>query len=370
MKIRRNILFNPGPATTTDSVKKALLVPDICPREKDFTQLTDSIRQDLIKVVHGGKDYVCVLLTGSGTAAMDACINSVVPAEGKIAIINNGAYGKRMVDIAKAYGLKTVEIKSSSHQKLDVTYVERAIQSDSKICCLAMVHHETTTGLLNPLEAIGKLAKKYGCVFLVDAISSYAGIPIDLRKAQVDFLMSTSNKCIQGMPGVAFVICRRKKLEALKDNPKRSYYLNLYEEYLYYKKTGETRFTPPVQVLYALRQAINEYLKEGADGRYNRYTENWKALREGIERLGFQSLLNKEDESHILMTIVEPVHPKYDFNRMHDLLYQKGFTIYPGKIEQRTFRLANMGDIHLRDIKNFLRALEQTLNVMGVQLRK
>ncbi len=369
MKIQRNILFNPGPATTTDSVKKALLVPDICPREKEFTRMTDSIRRDLVKIVHGDKNYVCVLLAGSGTAVMDACINSVVPAKGKIAIINNGAYGKRMVDIAKSYGLKLVDITSSSHERLDLHRVEQALKADPAIRYLAMVHHETTTGILNPLEDLGRLAKKYRCVFIVDAISSYAGIPIDIKKAQVDFLMSTSNKCIQGMPGVAFVICRQKEFEVLKDNPKRSYYLNLHEEYSYFKKTGETRFTPPVQVLYALRQAINEYFKEGSAGRYKRYTDNWKTLREGLERLGFQMLLKKEDESHILMTVVEPKHPNYNFNKMHDLLYKKGFTIYPGKIEQNTFRLANMGDIDSRDIKYFLTELERVLSAMGVRLK-
>ncbi len=369
MRIQRNILFNPGPATTTDSVKHALVVPDICPREKEFAQLADSIRLDLVKVVQGGKDYVCVLLAGSGTAAMDACINSVVPAQGKIAIINNGAYGKRLIDIARAYGLIYVEIASSSHEQIDLHRIENVLKADPTISCLAMVHHETTTGLLNPLNDIGDIAKKYNCVFIVDAISSYAGIPIDIRKANVDFLMSTSNKCIQGMPGAAFVICREQKLEALKNNPRRSFYLCLYDEYAYFKKTGETRFTPPVQVLYALRQAIDEFFKEGIKGRYQRYTENWKTLRSGLEDLGFELLLKKEDESHILLTVVEPYHPKYDFNTMHDLLYKKGFTIYPGKIEQKTFRLANMGAIDSRDVKKFLKELKSVLKKMGVVLK-
>ncbi len=370
MKVRRNILLNPGPATTSDSVKKALIVADICPREKEFVKVVDGVRLDLVKIVKGDGQYACILLAGSGTAAMDACINSVAPPKSRIAIINNGAYGKRLIDIAKSYSLDYVEIQSAWEKPLDPSVVEAVLKNDPSIRCLAMVHHETTTGLLNPLKEVGAIAKNYNCTFIVDAISSFAGIPIDIKKCHVDFLISTANKCIQGMPGLAFIICHQPELAKIRNYPRRSFYLSLFDEYSYYQKTGETRFTPPVQVVYALRQAIKEYSKEGATGRYKRYTANWKVLRDGLERMGFKFLLRKEDESHILMTMMEPNHPKYNFDKMHDLLYKKGFTIYPGKIGQlKTFRLANMGDINPADIKRFLQELKNVLKKMEVYLK-
>lgn len=367
--IKRNILLNPGPATTTDSVKYAQVIPDICPRENEFTELMNSIRRDLVKIARGGDDYACILFAGSGTAAMDACISSAVRPAAKIAIVNNGAYGQRMIDIARAYRIPYCEIKFALGQIPVLKTVEAALRKDDSIKYLAMVHHETTTGILNPIRNFGCLAKKHNLVFIVDTISSFAGIPIDVKKCNIDFMFSTSNKCIQGIPAIAFIICRKSQLEKIRDYPKRSFYLDLYKQYEFFEKTGQMQFTAPVQALYALRQAIDEFFKEGAKNRYNRYTQNWKILREGLEVLGFRFLLDKKYESHILTTVLEPRHPRYDFDRMHDLLYKKGFTIYPGKVgRKKTFRLANMGAIDSRDIRFFLKALRQTLDKMGVEV--
>ncbi len=362
LKVKRNILLNPGPATTTDSVKRALVAPDICPREKEFCEVVREIRIDLVKIAHGDDSYTCVLFAGSGTSVMDAAINSVTPPAKKIAIINNGAYGERMVKIAQAYNLDYVEIKYEFGAKINPSQVAEILKKDKDIACLAMVHHETTTGLLNPVKEIGKIVKENNCVFIVDTISSFAGIPIDIKDWQIDFMMSTSNKCIQGMAGVAFIICKKSELEKLKDYPRRSFYLNLYDQYLYFEKTGQSQFTPPVQILYALKQAIKEYFAEGGENRYQRYTENWKVLRQGLLDLGFKLFHEPEDESHILLTVYEPELPGYNFEAMHDYLYARGFTIYPGKIgNKNTFRLANMGEINTKDIKKFLKALASYL---------
>lgn len=362
-RIKRNILLNPGPATTTDSVKWALVVPDICPREKEFCEVVREIRTDLVKIAGGDETYTCVLFAGSGTSVMDAAINSVVPPGKKIVIINNGAYGERMVKIAQAYNLDLVEIKYEPGAKIDLAEVSETLKNDRQIACLAMVHHETTTGLLNPIKEVGKIVKENGCTFIVDTISSFAGIPIDIKDCQIDFMMSTSNKCIQGMAGVAFIICKKDELDKLKDYPPRSFYLNLYNQYQYFEQTGQSQFTPPVQILYALRQAIKEYFAEGGVNRYRRYTENWKVLRQGLLDLGFKLFHQAEDESHILLTVYDPELPGYSFEAMHDYLYERGFTIYPGKIgNKNTFRIANMGAINAKDIKRFLKVLKTYLD--------
>lgn len=360
--IKRNILLNPGPATTTDTVKKAMVVPDICPREKEFGAVLGSIRRNLTVIAKGDSNYTTVLFAGSGTAVMDSVINSVVPPGKKIAVIINGAYGVRMANIAKTYRISCVKISFEFGEKIDISRVENILKTDKEIKCVAVVHHETTTGILNPIKEIGQLVRKYNLTYIVDAISSYAGVPIDVKKYSIDFLMSTSNKCIQGMPGVAFVICNKNELEKIKNYTPRSFYLNLYNQYKYLKENNQTPFTPPVQVLYALKQAIKEYFDEGGQNRFKRYTDNWKILRRGLLKLGFKLLHKEEDESHILLTVIEPDDEKFNFDVLHDYLYKRGFTIYPGKIgSKNTFRLANMGAINTKDIKKFLEVLSKAL---------
>jgi 2-aminoethylphosphonate aminotransferase len=368
-KIERKILLNPGPATTTDSVKYSLVVPDICPREKEFADVMAEVSKDLVKIVNGGDDFAAVLFGGSGTAAMDSVINSVVPVNSKILIIINGAYGERFAQIAQSYNIDYTVVNFPWSTKIDLKKIEDTLQNDPSICCAAIVHHETTTGILNPIADVGNLVKKYNCTYIVDAISSYAGIPIDIRKTKADFLLSTSNKCIQGMAGLAFIICKKSALEAIKNYRKRSYYLDLYNQYEYIKKTGQTPFTPPVQIMYSLKQAIKEYFLEGGEQRYQRYSKNWIALRSALKELGFKFFLNEKDESHILLTVLEPESTNYNFDKMHDYLYDRGFTIYPGKIQQKTFRLATMGAIFPEDICSFISHLKAYLNENKIILK-
>jgi len=368
--IKRNILLNPGPATTTDSVKMAMVVPDICPREQDFVNIMSEVMAGLLRVVGADEEYDCVIFAGSGTAIMDSVINSVVPLQGKLLIINNGAYGERIVNIAAAYNIEYVELEFPWTEQPELSLIEETLKRDISITHIALVHHETTTGLLNPLKDIGAISHAFGKSLICDAISSFAGIPINIGENNIDYLMSTSNKCIQGMAGCSFAICKNSEIIKSQNIPKRSFYLNLYNQHKYFQKQGEMQFTPPVQVMYALKQAISEYFEEGGTERYKRYCKNWDILTEGLTRMGFDLLLGKELQSKLLVTVIEPEHEKYNFYLMHDLLYKRSFTIYPGKIGNfNTFRIAVMGAIDSQDIKRFLNALREVLHIMNVDLQ-
>ena len=243
-EIKRNVLLNPGPATTTDSVKLAQAVTDICPREKEFGDLMEFCATEISRFVGDPELYPTVLFGGSGTATVEAILSSVVPEDGKILIIDNGAYGKRMRQITSVYKIDTVVVESSSIVPLDLAEIESTIKNNAGLTHLAMIHHETTTGLLNDITAVGKLCKQYGISFIVDSMSGFAAIPVDMKAMNIDYLAASSNKNIQGMAGIGFAICDRKVLESTSDIPMRNLYLNLYAQYAYFEKTHQTRFTP------------------------------------------------------------------------------------------------------------------------------
>ncbi|NOQ22966.1 MAG: 2-aminoethylphosphonate--pyruvate transaminase [Candidatus Aegiribacteria sp.] len=367
-KIKRNILLNPGPATTTDTVKYAQVVPDICPREKEFGDIVRELTRDLVKIVHGEDNYDCILFGGSGTSGVEAVISSVVPADKKILVVSNGAYGTRMAAIAASYGIGTINYRIPYGDYPDIAAVEELIsQNRNSISHMGIVHHETTTGMLNPVEDFLALARRYGIELIVDTISSYAGIPIDLRINDYDYIVSTANKNIQGMAGVSFVICKNSLLNG-RAPAGRSYYLNLYQQYAFLKNSGQMQFTPPVQVIYALYQAVKEYFLEGAENRFKRYRENWQILINGLLEMGFKLLLPLEHQSGLLTAILDPQDKNYHFNEMHDYLYHRGYTIYPGKgAKESTFRIANIGEIYSTDIKDFLNNLKSYLNQYDIR---
>ena len=291
----RKLLFNPGPATTTDSVKLAQVVSDICPREDEFKKLTENIRSDLLKIINAKDDeYMTVMFCGSGTSIMESVISSVVGYEEQLLIIINGAYGRRIQQIAEVHSIESVIVEFKHWEPIDFKKVELVLEQNKKIGTIAMVHHETTSGILNSIEEFSNLSCKYNKISILDAISSYAGLNINIQNTPIDFLLSTSNKCIQGMPGISFSVCNKKKLEILSFIKPRSYYLSLYDEYINVDKNGESRFTPPVQVLYALRKAIDEYFTEGAQNRFIRYQNNMKLLRQGLSNLGFHFLVDQK----------------------------------------------------------------------------
>lgn len=359
----RKLLFNPGPSTTTQNVKLSQVVSDICPREKDFIKLTNNLRKDLLKIVNkNNNDYTSVLFGGSGTAAMEATISSVVDRESSLLIIINGAYGKRMESIAKLHSIDYVTIEYKWGKSINFEEVERAIINNSRIRYIAMVHHETTTGILNDIQKFSNIGRKYNKKLIIDTISSFAGIEINLKKTPIDYLMSTSNKCIQGMAGISFVIFKKDEIPHLEKIKPRSYYLSLYDEYMNVKSSGESRFTPPVQVAYALRSAIDEFFNEGLMNRYERYKHNYSLLREGLSQLGFKFLLNAKDEAGILLAIKQPTNLNYSFTDLHDYLFEHNITIYPGKItDNDTFRLSIIGDLYEKDIDFLIKKLNSFL---------
>lgn len=366
MKTERKILLNPGPATTSETVKQALVVNDICPREKEFGQLLDSIKDDLVKVVHGGEEYTSVIYAASGTGAMEAVVTSAVPKGKKLLVIENGAYGTRMINIAKTYNIETVCYQVGFGDYPEVSSIEKILTDDSDISHVAVIHHETTTGILNPVQEICDIAHKYNAEVIVDAMSSYAGIPIDIKEWGAEYLISSSNKCIQGMAGMAFVIFKKDLLDKIKGN-KRSYYFDVYSQYAGFDKTGQMQFTPPVQVVYALRQAMNEYFEETEQGRWKRYSNNWNILYKELEALGFKFLLSEAHQSKILLAIIDPIDSKYDFNDMHDYLYERGYTIYPGKgAKESTFRLSILGDLYEEDVRSFMAVLKGYVTENGI----
>lgn len=369
-KVGRNVLLNPGPATTTDTVKNAMVVEDICPREKEFGDLVESIRKDLVRIVHGEDLYETVLFASSGTGAIEACLTSVVPGESSVLIINNGAYGLRMRQICDSFGVNHIDYDIEWGYPVDISKLESFLnQYKGKISHLALVHHETTVGIINSIEEISGLANKYQVELIVDAMSSFAGIPIDVRKSKIHYLVSSANKCIQGMAGISFVICNKESLERTKEYKRRSFYFNLFDNYLFFSKNKQMQFTPPVQIIYALRQAINEYFLETEEGRSNRYSELYETLRSGLAKLGFKFLVDDKFHAKILTAIVEPEDKNYSFVEMHDYLYERGFTIYPGKgAKQNTFRLANMGEIYKDDITRFLDLLADYIKLKNIKL--
>jgi 2-aminoethylphosphonate-pyruvate transaminase len=366
--IIRNVLLNPGPATTTDTVKYAQIVPDICPREKEFGEVMEFISEELTMLVADPDDYTTVLFGGSGTAAVESILSSAMD-QGTVVIINNGAYGKRMCQIASAYRLGYLEFNSPADEAVDLGFLEKVFQNDSQnISHLAMVHCETTTGLLNDIHSVGQLCKRYGIQLIVDAISSFGAIPIDMKKMNISYLAASSNKNLQGMAGVSFVIANKKLIQKTKNIPPRNLYLNLHSQYEHFERTKQMRFTPPVQTLYALKQAIIETKREGIRRRYERYAKSWETLIQGITRMGLKHLVSPNYHSKIITSIIEPVHPRYNFIEMHDHFYKQGFTIYPGKVDNlNTFRVANIGAIDYEDIEQFIFLLEEYLQRLTVK---
>ena len=264
-----------------------------------------------------------------------------MPHDKTILIINNGAYGNRMCQIASRFMIKYIEFTSSQVEPINLKKLENKINSNTNISHLAVVHNETTTGLLSNLDDLGKLAKKYNLELIVDAMSSYAAIPIDMQKQNISYLAASSNKNIQGVAGVGFIIAKKCLFKSLKDIKPRSFYLSLYEQYENFNKTKQMRFTPPVQALYALKQAIVEAKKEGIENRYKRYSKSWKLLTNSLKEMGLKYLVDDKYHSKIITSIHIP--NGIDFNKMHDYFYEKGFTIYPGKVKNfNTFRIANI----------------------------
>lgn len=368
--VKRNILLNPGPSTTTDSVKYAQVVPDICPREKEFAGLMKGLREDLVRIVHGDPEkYTSVLFCGSGTLNIDVCLNSLLPEGKKILVVNNGAYSTRAVEICEYYGLAHIDLKFPVDQLPDLALVEKTLQQNPDIALVHTTHNETGTGILNPIREIGALAHRYGATFTVDTTSTYAMRPIDIEKDNIDFCMASAQKGLMAMTGLSFIVGNRAKLEASAQYPKRSYYCNLFLQYDYFEKTGEMHFTPPVQTIYAALQALKEYWAEGETAKWARHTRVFNAIHAGLDELGLRDAVRREWQSGLVVSVLYPDDPHWDFEKVHDYCYARGFTIYPGKISTtNTFRLCALGAIDEADIRDFFVVFRAALKELGVQI--
>ncbi|MGE0826885.1 MAG: alanine--glyoxylate aminotransferase family protein [Candidatus Binatia bacterium] len=355
----KHILLNPGPVNVSPRVQQALLRGDLCHREEEFSELLVAIRTKLLQAF-APTGFTAVPVSGSGTLAVEAMVSSAFPEGKKLLVINNGVYGERMLRMAEAHRIPTVELRYDWTQRPDLGQIESTIQADPTIHAVALVHHETTTGLLNLVTEVGSITRRAGCWLLLDAVSSLAAEDLDLVRDGVDLCACTANKCIQGLPGVAFVLARTEAMTAMQQYPRRSLYLHLPGHWEAQEKRS-IPFTPSVQAWYALDAALDELLEEGVANRVQRYRTAALFLREGFARLGLRALLPADQQSNSLTSLLLPEGMTYQ--RLHDGLKARGFVIYEGqgKLQTGIFRVANMGHLTLDDFRRFLSALTEIL---------
>lgn len=355
------ILLTPGPLTTSQTVKEAMLT-DWCTWDEDYNlHIVEEIRKSLVSLAtqHTG-DYTSILLQGSGTYCVEAVIGSVIKPGDKLLILSNGAYGDRMGNIAEYHGISYDMLAFDETEQVSVSYVDDYLSHNAEITHVAVVHCETTTGVLNPLKEIAHLVKMYGKKLIVDAMSSFGGVPLDVHELGIDFLISSANKCIQGVPGFGFIIARRSELLHCKGVSK-SLSLNIYDQWEAMEKGhGKWRFTSPTHVVRAFKQAMDELAGEGGvEARHNRYCENHRVLVDGMRSLGFQTLLPDEIQSPVITSFLYP-HADFNFKTFYTQLKERGFVIYPGKISQAdTFRIGNIGDVHPEDFRQLIEIIRE-----------
>lgn len=369
-KVKRNVLLNPGPATTTDTVKYAQVVPDICPREKEFGDIMLQMQDDLVKVVHGDlKKYASVMFTGSGTVNIDATISSLCPPDKKILVLNNGAYSARGAEVCEYYHIDHINAKFDILEPLDPAKLDELLKANPDVGMVYCCHHETGTGVLNPIKELGAVAHKHGKFICVDTTSTYAMIPIDIEKDNLDFVMASAQKGLMSMTGLSYVVGDRKLIEASKAYPTRSYYCHLYTQYKFFNEKKEMHFTPPVQTVYATKQALIEYFQEGEQAKWARHKRVGEAILAGSKKLGFKHLIPEEKASYLVCSCVYPNDPNWEFMKVHDYLFERGFTIYPGKVsDTSTFRLCSLGTIDVPDINDFFVVLEEALRHFNIKV--
>jgi 2-aminoethylphosphonate-pyruvate transaminase len=356
------ILLNPGPVNVSERVRQALLRPDICHRESEFAELLHRIQQKLLKAFVPGaeSDYVAVLLTGSGTAAVESAVMSCLPSGRRMLVINNGVYGERLSNMIGLHRLGVSELKMDWHVRPDPERLRLALRQHPEVHAVAMVHHETTTGLINPVQAIAEVVDSQNRVFVVDSVSGLGGEAINIPGSHMYMVAGTAGKCIQGFPGVSFVLVRKGFLERMRTYPKRSWYLHL-THYVDDQGRGMIPFTPAVQIYYAFEEALDELLEEGLTNRIARYKKASTRIRERMAQLGVQPFLPADYFSNTITAFHLPSGLPYA--TLHDRLKQKGFVIYAGQgqLESKIFRIANMGALSTQQIESFLTAFEQVL---------
>jgi 2-aminoethylphosphonate-pyruvate transaminase len=366
---RDKLLFTPGPLTTTASVKEAALA-DLGSRDGTFISVVQNIRQRLLALAHvESPEYEAVIMQGSGTFGIESVISSAIPANGMLFNIINGAYGRRISQMARIHSIPLVELNYEENQLPDLLEVETVLQNNSQITHVSIIHCETTTGLMNPVAETGEIVNRYKKAYIVDAMSSFGAYDINQDKLGISYLISSSNKCIEGIPGFSFILAKRTELEKCK-NQARSLSLDLYDQWAGLNLTGQFRFTPPVQVLLSFNEALDELAREGSiRARSNRYKENNSLLISGMKKLGFKVYLPDVLRSYIITSFLYPSHPGFSFETFYSILNEKGFVIYPGKLSKvDCFRIGNIGQLFFIDIHMIIDAIEETLHEMKIKL--
>jgi 2-aminoethylphosphonate-pyruvate transaminase len=361
------VLFTPGPLTTSRTVKQAML-SDLGSRDLQFIQRVAEIRQRLLQLADVSKgEYEAILMQGSGTFSLEAVVSSTLPPDGKLLVIINGAYGRRIEAIAKTLEISTVALNTPEDAKPDLRQIETILTADPSITHVAVVHCETTSGILNPVQAIGVIVKQAGRRYFVDAMSSFGAVPLNLAACAVDYMVTSSNKCIEGVPGFGIILAKHATLLETEGYA-RSLSLNLLAQWQGLEKDGQFRFTPPTHALLAFHQALLELEEEGGiEARGARYRANYETLIAGMRALGFKEYLKPEDQSYIITSFRYPQHPNFNFERLYKSLNEKGYVIYPGKVGSADcFRIGSIGRIFPSDVRDLLAAIRETMTEMGM----
>lgn len=364
------LLLTPGPLTTSKTVKQAMLA-DYCTWDSEYNDIVTGIRRDLVRLTGADESVTAVLMQGSGTFSVEATLGSVISPTGKLLAVNNGAYGKRVADIARRLRIPVTELSQPETEPADLNRLEHELKTDPAITHVALVHCETTTGLLNPAAEVGRLARQYGKIFILDAMSSFAGIPFTMSSVDAHYLVSSANKCLQGVPGFGFVLCDRVELERTRGWA-RSLSLDLYDQWREMEdKHGKWRYTSPTHVVRALAQAIVELNDEGGvEARARRYRQNHETLVAGMEQIGFRPLLKPQYRSPIITSFLYPDDPKFTFESFYAALKKRRFVIYPGKVSQAaTFRIGTIGHVFPEDMRELAGAVGEAVAELGLKLR-
>lgn len=359
-------LFTPGPLTTSLTTKEAML-HDWGSRDAEFIRINRRVRDRLVELAGGAGTHVCVPLQGSGTFIVEAMIGTLVPPSGKLLALVNGAYGKRMVRMCEYYRRSCTAIETPEDQAVDPAALDAALAGDPAITHVVVVHCETTSGVLNPVEMIAAVTARRGRSLLVDAMSAFGAIPLDAARTPFDAAVASANKCLEGVPGMVFAIVRRAALEAAKGNAP-SLSLDLHDQWANMEKTGQWRFTPPTHVIVALDQALSEHAAEGGvAGRGARYASNCRILLRGLRAMGFETLLPDALQAPIIVTVRMPADPRFEFERFYERLSQRGFVIYPGKLTVAdSFRIGCIGRLGEAEMRGVLDAIRDIVGEMGV----
>lgn len=349
-------LLTPGPLTTTPTVRNAMQ-KDLCTWDVDYKNMTQTIRKSLLRLAHADNgDYTVVLMQGSGTFGVESVLSSVIKATDKVLVAVNGAYSKRMVQICQYHHIPYITVECPYDQVPDAAAIEKALEDHPEVTHISMVHSETTTGILNDIASVGAVAKKHNVELIIDAMSSFGGVDINVPEVGATYLVSSANKCIQGVPGFSFIIAKKDKLMETKGTA-RSLSLDLYDQWNTMEKDGgKWRFTSPTHVVAAFAEALKELDEEGGiPARNARYTKMNHLLREGMEKLGFKAYIDLVHQGPIITTYFYPEGITFDFHDMYQYLKDHGYVIYPGKLtDEDTFRLGNIGEIYEEDVEKIL----------------